>query len=284
MNIPEIYLVEPYNAYAPKQKKKHWMQEVEEQELLARIIAEQQALKEAANRPSNTLPPQAPPTAQAGSQGYSGGAGAAGGPNTTGGGGGAPRPQFYNPTSGSSIYTFTATPSTSSAPTAVGFSVNGASDTLALGGAQVAWTFGDGTTGGGASTSHLYTGTGSFYGSARVTSTINGTLLATASVVVTMSVPTVSSAFTVTGTTVSLTAGFYTASVGDTLSFINGASTNNPFNPLTYNWTFGSGSAPSSSLANPTFTYTTASTYTVVLGVSGSFNAIASGTRRIQIV
>jgi hypothetical protein len=286
MNIPEIYLVEPYNAYAPKGKKKHWMQEVEEQALLAKIIAEQQALQEAANRPSNrpsnTLPPQAPPTATATAQAYSGGAGAAGQANSTGGGGGAPRPQFFNPESGS--YTFSVTPTTSSAPTWVQFTVVGGSSTLALGGATVTWTFGDGTTANGAGTSHFYTGTGSFVGGVQVDAAINGVALGTSSLAVTLSVPTVTSAFTVTGATVTQTAGYYTASVGDTLTFVNGASTNNPYNTLTYNWTFGSGSAPSSSLANPTFTYSTASTYVVILGVSGSFNAKTTGTRNIQIV
>src|ERR1035437_8903680 len=141
MNIPQTYLVEPYNAYAPKGKKKHWHQVIEEEALMARIIAEQQALQEAANRPSNTphvLPPQAPPTSQATYQVYSGGEGAAGGPNTTGGGGQQPRPQFFNPESGS--YTFSLTPSTSSAPSYVQFSVAGGANTLALGGATVTWT------------------------------------------------------------------------------------------------------------------------------------------------
>jgi hypothetical protein len=283
MNIPEIYLVEPYNAYAPKGKKKHWMQEVEEQALLARILAEQQQLQEAAvQRSSNTLPPQAPPTSQATYQNYSGGQGAAGQANSNGGGGQAPRPQFFNPDSGS--YTFTISPNTSSAPSTVQASVVGGANTLALGGAQVGWTWGDGTTGGGAGASHTYSGTGSFAVTMVVTSTANGTLIGAQTQSVTMSVPTVASAFTLTGSTTVINNGYYTASVGDTITFINGASTNNPSNTLTYNWTFGSGSAPSSSLTNPTFTYSTASTYTVTLGVSGSFNAIATGTRAIKIV
>ena len=282
MNIPEIYLVEPYNAYAPKGKKKHWMQEVEEQALLARILAEQQQLQEAAQRSSNTLPPQAPPTSQATYQNYSGGQGAAGQANTNGGGGQAPRPQFFNPDSGS--YTFTISPTTSSAPSTVQASVVGGANTLALGGAQVAWNWGDGTTGGGAGASHTYTATGSFPVTMSITSTINGAVIGAQNQSVTMSVPTVASAFTLTGATVTLTAGFYTASVGDTITFVNGASSNNPANPLTYNWTFGSGSSPSSSLVNPTFTYSSASTFTVTLGVSGSFNAIATGTRAIKVV
>lgn len=282
MNIPEIYLVEPYNAYAPKGKKKHWMQEVEEQNMMARIIAEQQQLQEAAaKRSSNTLPPQAPPTSQATSQNYSGGQGAAGNANTNGGGGQAPRPQFFHP---SASYTFTRTPASSSAPTTVMVNIVGGEDIVALGGVQVGWNWGDGTIGYGAGAAHTYTGTGSFNIIMSVTSSVDGTNLGTQVSAVTMSVPTVAAAFTVTGSTTIISGGFYTASVGDTLTFINGASSNNPLNPLTYNWTFGSGSAPSSSLTNPTFTYTTASTYTVTLGVSGSFNAIATGTRNIKIV
>ncbi len=283
MNIPEIYLVEPYNAYAPKGKKKHWMQEVEEQALLAKIIAEQQALKEAAARTGNTpnvLPPQAPPTSQAGSQGYSGGAGAAGGANTTGGGGGAPRPQFWNPLSGSNLWTVTVTPTTSSAPTTVQFTVAG-NDTLALGGAQVSWNFGDGTTGGAPATFHTYA-TGSFVPSYTITSTLDGTVLATGSLAVTMSVPTVTAAFTVTGTTVQLTNGFYTASAGDLLTFVNGSSTNNPANTLTYVWTFGSASATSTA-TNPTLAYTITGSYLVTLTTSGSYGTSAVGQRRLLI-
>jgi PKD repeat protein len=280
MNIPEIYLVEPYNAYAPKGKKKHWMQEVEEQALLAKIIAEQQALREAAQqRTSNTLPPQAPPTAQAGAQGYSGGAGAAGGPNTTGGGGGAPRPQFFNP---AGTYTFTLTPATSSAPTAVQFVVSGPSDVLALGGVQVAWDFGDGTAGGAPATSHVYNGTGSFDVTMTVTSTQTGTILGTQTSEVTMSVPTVTAAFTVTGTTIQLTNGYYTASVNDSLTFVNGSSTNNPSNTLTYAWDFGSGSATSTD-TNPVQGFTTTGSFLVQLVTTGLFDATATGTRRIKI-
>jgi len=65
MNTPEIYLVEPYNAYAVKGKKKHLHQILEEEALMARIVAEQQALHEAAVKQAHpTLPPQAPPTSK----------------------------------------------------------------------------------------------------------------------------------------------------------------------------------------------------------------------------
>ena len=205
-----------------------------------------------------------------------------GGPNTTGGGGGAPRPQFYNPESGS-IYTFSATPTTSSAPTVVQFTVNGGTNTFALNGANVAWTFGDGGNGTAQATSYTYNGTGSFVAGVKITSAFNGLVIGTGSVAITMSVPTVTSAFTVTGPTIQLTNGYYTASANDTLMFVNGASSNNPYNTLTYNWLFSSGSQASSSLANPTFVYTTTGSYVVTLGVTGSFNAITSGTRKLLI-
>ena len=283
MNIPQIYLVEPYNAYATKGKKKHLHQILEEEALMARIVAEQQALQEAAAKQAHpTLPPQAPPSSQATYQNYSGGEGAAGQANTNGGGGQAPRPQFFNPESGS--YTFTVSPTTSSAPTTVQASVIGGDDTFALNGAVANWNWGDGTNGSGTSNSHTYTGTGSFNIVLTVSASVNNALIGYSTSQVTMSVPTVTSAFTLTGSTTVIYNGYYTASVGDTITFINGASTNNPANTLTYQWTFGSGSASSSSLTNPTFTYSSASTYSVTLGVSGSFNAIATGTRAIRIV
>jgi len=277
MNIPEIYLIEPYNAYAPKGQKKHWMQEVEEQALLARIIAEQTQLQEAK---SNTLPPQAPPNSVNTVQHYSGGEGAAGNSNSNGACGGAPRPQFFTPESAS--YSCTITPSTSSAPTIVQVSVNGGSNTFALNGAVANWNWGDGTTGAGQSTSHTYTSTGSFTIIMSVSASINNANLGTQIAQVTMSVPTVSSAFTLTGATAVLNNGFYTASHNDTLTFINGATSNNPSNPLTYLWTFTSASVTSTA-TNPTLLFTSASIYPVTLGVSGSFNTIATGTRNVCI-
>ena len=270
MNIPEIYLVEPYNAYAPKGKKKHWMQEVEEQNLLARIIAEQQQLREATYKNATLaplMPSQATPTI---------------GGTPQPGGGGAPRPQYFNPESGS--YTFTATPNTSSAPTNVTVGVAGGANTLALGGANVTWNWGDGTTGGGPSATHVYTGTGSFNISMIVSSAISNAFIGAQTQSVTMSVPTIAAAFTLTGSTTTIGAGgYYTASHTDTLIFTNGTTTNNPANPLTYNWTFGTGI--SSSLVNPSYSYNIAGagTYTVNLGASGSFNAINVGSRKILI-
>ena len=43
MDPSQIYLIEPYNAYAPKKKTRHWMEVVDEQNLVDKILAEQVA-------------------------------------------------------------------------------------------------------------------------------------------------------------------------------------------------------------------------------------------------
>jgi PKD repeat protein len=275
MNIPQIYLVEPYNAYAPKQKKKHWMQEVEEQSLLAKIIAEQQALQEAAQRTSNTLPPQAPPTAQAGSQGYSGGEGAAGGPNTTGGGGGAPRPQFYHP---NMSITPGVVSSTGSVPSQTQFFSTGDQGTMELGAVTINWVFGDGTTGGGPSPLHSYTTIGNFTVQFTASSVNDPTNVTTASFAVTMSAPALTAAFVPSGTSVVFTSPFYTASINNLITF---TPSTNPV-PVTYAWTLGSGSLTSTATV-PTVTYTNTGTYTVGLTVSDGLGNSAVGSRKIQV-
>jgi PKD repeat protein len=60
-----IYLIEPYNAYDPKPKKKHWMQIAEEEHVFQQMIAQQQALREAASNKNASLPQNAPVNAQA---------------------------------------------------------------------------------------------------------------------------------------------------------------------------------------------------------------------------
>ena len=117
MNTPEIYLVEPYNAYAPKGKKKHWHQVVEEEALMARIIAEQQQLIQEAK--SKTTPPQAPPESVPTIVGSSGGAGAAGSEGSAPGGGGTPVWDFWNPKG--DVVNFDRSPSTGAGPLTVTF-------------------------------------------------------------------------------------------------------------------------------------------------------------------
>jgi len=136
MNIPEIYLVEPYNAYAPKGRKKHWHEVVEEQALMQRIMAEQMALQEAA---SKTLPPNSPPTSIQTAVG-----------TPPAGAGGQPVWDFWNPTG--DIVNFSATPLAGAGPMTVVFTnltTTPQFDTYL-------WLFGDGTTSTEINPTHVY--------------------------------------------------------------------------------------------------------------------------------
>ena len=258
MNVPEFYLTEPYNAYAPKQKKKHWHQIVEEQALMAKILSE-------AN--SNTLPPNSPNISQ-------------GTVGTAAGAGGSPHPKFYNPILN---LTMSVRPTSTSAPAKVVFGLTGDTDLTNMKIANIAWVFADGGVGYGHATTHGYTTTGSF--NVQMTaSAAKAALPYMTSSVVTITAPTVSSAFTLTGTGVTLTAGYYTASRNTVVSFVNGTTTNNSANTISYAWNFGSGSNSTSSLKSPTYTFTATGSYTVVLGATGSFNITSAGSRLIKVV
>lgn len=262
MNIPQIYLVEPYNAYAPK-RKKHWMEEVEEQALLAKIIAEQQAIREAQANRSTTLPPQAPPVSQQTAQTYTGGAGAAGGANTGGGAGGMPVWDFWNP-SGDTV-NFDRTPMSGPGPITVTFTNLTTTPQFD----SYKWNFGDGTT----STDrdpapHVYqTGSTavSFYAaSLEVTNSITGNPGGRSpDVYIRVSIPVVTAAFTYT--TSSNVAPF-------SASFTN-ASVNTSQTPTTtYLWTFEyNGVRTSSSLATPPARRIDSGSFTASLQATGSY-------------
>jgi hypothetical protein len=124
MNIPQIYLVEPYNAYAPKGKKKHWHQVVEEEALMARIIAEQQARQQAEQQliqeaKSKTLPPQAPPESLPPIVGNTAGAGSEGAAGSAPGGGGMPVWDFFH--ASTDVVNFNRSPATGAGPLTVTF-------------------------------------------------------------------------------------------------------------------------------------------------------------------
>ena len=279
MNIPEIYLVEPYNAYAPKGKKKHLHQILEEEALMAKIVAEQMALREAAAQTGNTpnvLPPQAPPTSQATAQGYSGGAGAAGGPNTTGGGGGAPRPQFFNP---NMRIVPSATPTTASVPATVQFYVTGDEGTLTLGAVDISWNFGDGTTAGGQSPSHTYVTEDNFLVQFTASSIQNPANVTYAILPVTISAPALVASFVPRGATVVYTAPFYSASASDTITFTPSA---NPL-PVTYAWSLTGATPSTSTAASPSVVYGTPGTFTATLTVSDAYGDSVVGSCKIQI-
>lgn len=267
MNLPEVFLVEPYNAYAPKGRKKHWHEVIEEQALLARILAEQAMIHEASNRNVN-LPPNSPspsiPTVGAAA-----------------GAGGSFPPQVFHPTD--AVVQFSRTPANGPGPVTVQFTNLTINPELYT----YLWTFGDGTTSTAINPSHIYESGSSasaiYTASLQATSSVFGVPAAVSSnLFVSASIPVVSVAFTL-GQPATLTASFYTASAPATIPFTNGSTMDNGTS-LTYSWQFGSGSNATSSLANPSFTFTATGSYTVLLGATGSYGIMGSGTRKIQII
>lgn len=247
MNIPETFLVEPYNAYAPKNRKKHWHEIIEEQALFARIIAEQQALQEAQSR---TLPPNSPNIA---SQTVG---------NMNAGAGGVPPPQFFHP--GDDTIDFSATPLLGVAPLTVVFTNLTTTQHLD----SYLWSFGDGTTSTEVNPTHVYQ-TGSTDGngytaSLQVTNSVTGIPggITIKNGYITASIPTVTSLFT------------YVTSSGPgpvTASFTNGSSTDSQTPPtLIYLWNFGDATSSVSS-APGTHAYVNTGSFTASLQATGSY-------------
>lgn len=257
MNIPEIYLVEPYNAYAPKQNKKHWHQIVEEQALLARIQAEQMALQEAA---SKTLPPIAPevstPTV-----------------GTAAGAGGVYPPQVFNPTN--AVVAFSFTPATGAGPVTVQF-VNQTSNAELY---TYRWFFSDGQT------STEINPTIIFQSGSNATNVITASLQATSSVFgvpanssglsyISASKPTVTAGFTLVTSSVSASA---------TVTFTNTTVNTSQTPTTTYLWTFGTGSLTSTSATPNSVTYTAPGPYTASLQATGSYGIASVVTRSFRL-
>ncbi len=271
MNTPEIYLIEPYNAYAPK-RKKHWMEEVEEQALLAKIIAEQQAQQKAIAEAKNaSLPPNAPPVSaqtlaqsMADSSNNSSGNTAVGG---AAGGGGTPVWDFF---SNADAVNFDRSPATGAGPLTVTFTnltTTPQFDTYN-------WYF---TIDGVTTTSTdvnpvvlFQTGSSNptvITASLQVTNSVSGNPSGKSPDVYTLvSYPTVTSAFTFA--TSSNIAPF-------NATFTNGSSTDNG-QPLTYRWTFtyDNGTVTSSSvstLLTPPVQIVNSGSFTASLQATGSY-------------
>lgn len=273
MNRPEIYLVEPYNAYAQKDgKKKHWHQIVEEEALMQRIIAEAE---------SRTLPPQSPDISTPTVGNAAGNAPGAPGGNAAGGGGNPP-PQAYHPENAS--VSFDRSPASGAGPLTVQFINHTVNPELY----SYLWSFGDGTYSTDVNPVHVYQSgsdaTNVYTASLQATMSLTNTP-ATISVPVytSASKPTISVSFTLSGSGVTLSGSYYTASAGSTVSFVNASAQTNGLTP-TYSWNFGSGSNSTSSLANPTYVFTAAGNYTVLLGATGSYGIESSGARLVQVV
>ena len=162
------------------------------------------------------------------------------------GGGGTPPPQ---PPTANAGGVYVVTPGT-----AVNFSSAGSTDPQG----EVltfAWVFGDGTTGTGATVSHLYAQPGQYNATLTVTDTSGLSTTATALV-------------HVGEYPVANLGGPYTVSVGVPVTFNGGASSDPLGEPLTYAWTFGDGSTGSGVTVQ--HTYEVAGSYTLTLKVTNT--------------
>lgn len=246
-----IYFMEPYNAYA-KKRKRTAAEEIFEQNLqaeaIAKIIAEQTRLAEAATLPSETAP-----TAQA----------TIVGPSAPAGAGGVPENAFFNRIVDG---TYSVSSNAGQAPLTVNFS-NPSTKYV-----TVVWNFGDGTYGEGPSVSHTFSTTGSYRVS--VTASSDSRIEQSASII-SASVPVVTAGFTAVPTTGQspLTVQFTNTSVNaSTYLWLFGAGSLS-----------GSVTAQaSSSLENPSIEYWKTGSYTVTLQASGSYTQYSRFTSSIS--
>ena len=272
------YILEPYNAYQKPPRKKHWMEIVEEEELMHRIaleeqlmaqrkaaveqlakqsLIEQQAIKINADQNLALLSQKTQPSSQQvqdGSDGYSVNAGA----------GGVPPHDFF--VSQGEIASFTVSPSSGIGPLAVSFN----NTTVDIYESSFYWNFGSGSL---TSTSPTpspltYTALGTYTVTLQATSSTGASTSATNTI--TVNPPTVTPAFSSSNPI-----GAHPLSI----HFDANSSTTNGIGTLSFYWNFGSGSNTTnrySSSPTPTPTYTAAGTYSVVLSVTESYYGIAA--------
>lgn len=269
MNIPPIYLVEPYNAYAPKNRKKHPLEILEEQALLERIMAEQIALQKTQDThqlsifeaQSKTLPPNSPnissPTVG----------------NMAGGAGGIPVIDYFQPQAES--IGFTANPTSGAGPLTVVFTNTTTTPQLDT----YLWKFGDGETSTKINPTHLYQtgspGVGALYKVELTAShAVTPTMMTSSIDYISASIPVVTALFT-TSSMVGLVAPV-------TVSFNNGSTTTSQTPPtLTYLWTFGDGTT--SPLANPPAHGYGTGSYTASLQATGSYDIASKYTQSFVV-
>lgn len=255
MNIPEIYLVEPYNAYAPKGRKKHWHEVIEEQALMARIMAEQQALQEAQSR---TLPQNSPETSTP----------TVG--NTAAGAGNQRLYAAFHPELAN--VSASVSPSGGAAPITITFSNTTRNFTLY----NYVWNFGDGTTSVSANPTHLYntSSNASNIWTASVTASdaLTGQLVGTkGGIYISASIPVVSSNFSFT--TSSNRAPF-------TASFVNSSTNSSQTPTTTYKWIIVNGNTTTSSSAVNFSLRIDSGSFTASLFTTGSYGIAASSSSR----
>jgi PKD repeat protein len=132
-----------------------------------------------------------------------------------------------------------------------------------------AWSFGDSTTGTGATPMHAYTAAGTYTVSLTVTDTSNLTSTATTSATITAQPP------------VANAGGPYTGLPGVAVNFNGSGSTDPQGEALTYAWSFGDSTTGTG--ATPMHTYTAAGTYTVSLTVADTSSLTSTATTSATI-
>jgi len=165
----------------------------------------------------------------------------------------------------------TATPTAGPSPLTVAFNASGSTDSGTI--VEYGWSFGDGSTGTGVSTSHTYTLVGSF--TAVVTVTDNYGATDTASIGITVSAPLNSSP------TAAFTATPAAGAVPLTVQFNAGASSDPDGSIASYAWDFGDGGTATGITA--THTYPTAGVYVALLTVTDDGGASDTTNQTITV-
>lgn len=165
----------------------------------------------------------------------------------------------------------TAAPTAGPSPLTVAFDASGSTDSGTI--ATYAWSFGDGSTGTGVTTSHTYTLVGSF--TAVVTVTDNYGATDTASIGITVSAPLNASP------TASFTATPASGANPLTVQFNAGASSDSDGSIASYAWDFGDGDTGTGITA--THTYTTPGVYVALLTVTDDEGATDTTDQTITV-
>jgi len=165
----------------------------------------------------------------------------------------------------------TATPTAGPSPLTVAFDASGSTDSGGI--ATYEWSFGDGNTGTGVTTSHAYTLVGSFTAVVTVTDDYGAT--DTASIGITVGEPLNDSP------TASFTATPTTGSSPLTVQFNASGSSDPDGSIASYAWDFGDGDTATGATA--THTYTSAGVYVVLLTVTDDEGATDTSDQTITV-